>query len=130
MIMMLQTPLHPYLTPKQSQFFDALKHAYGRQPLPSMDTIAKAFGFQHKNSVWQYFKVFKAHGFILEENRRLFINPAYFGAALIDTPIRAGLPSSTEASIERRVSLDETFNLDHPDTVLFKVSGDSMTGLG
>ena len=40
------------LTDKQKTFFEKLKETYGQEMLPSFDTIAKDFGFKHKNSVW------------------------------------------------------------------------------
>ncbi len=52
------------LTPKQQEFFEKLKSAYGKEILPSFETLAEEFGFKHKNSIWQYFNKFKEENLI------------------------------------------------------------------
>jgi SOS regulatory protein LexA len=118
------------LTEKQKKFFEKLKDKYGKEPLPSFESIAIEFGFRHKNSVWQYFNKFKEVDFIREINKKFFINPDMFGAVLFDSPVKAGFPSPAEEHIEKRVSLDSMFDIDAPSTFMFKVSGDSMIDLG
>ena len=61
------------LTEKQKTFFEKLKETYGQEMLPSFDTIAKDFGFKHKNSVWQYFNKLKEEDLIQEKNNRFYI---------------------------------------------------------
>ncbi len=118
------------LTEKQKTFFEKLKEAYGAEALPSFDIIAKDFGFKHKNSVWQYFNKFRDEGLIQEKNNRFYISKENFGAILFTTSVRAGFASVAEDSIEKRVSLDESFAINHPSTFLFTVAGDSMVDLG
>lgn len=118
------------LTDKQKIFFEKLKKTYGKDILPSFEIIAQTFGFKHKNSVWQYFNKFKEEGLILEENKRYRINRNLFGAVKMMSPVRAGFASSGEDYVEKRVSLDEEFQIDNPSTFLFTVSGDSMIELG
>lgn len=118
------------LSEKQKNFFDNLKKAYGKEPLPSFENIAKDFGFKHKNSVWQYFKKLKEQDLVKEKNGKFFINPECFGAILFTSAVRAGFASVAEDSIERRISLDENFNLDSPSIFVFTVSGDSMVNAG
>lgn len=117
-------------TEKQKTFFENLKKLYGKEPLPSFEKIAKDFGFKHKNSVWQYFNKLKEEDLIQEANGRFFINPDMFGAILFSTSVRAGFASFGEEHISKRVSLDESFDLDNPSTFLFTVSGDSMVNAG
>lgn len=112
------------------KFFEKLKKTYGKDILPSFEIIAQTFGFKHKNSVWQYFNKFKEEGLILEENKRYRINRNLFGAVKMMSPVRAGFASSGEDYVEKRVSLDEEFQIDNPSTFLFTVSGDSMIELG
>lgn len=118
------------LSEKQKNFFERLKEKYGKEPLPSFDVIAKDFGFRHKNSVWQYFNKLKEVDFIRESNKRFFINPEIFGAVLFTSSVRAGFANATEDYVEKRVSLDENFKINSPETFLFKVAGDSMVDLG
>ncbi len=115
---------------KQKKFFENLKKLYGKEPLPSYEKIAHDFGYKHKNSVWQYFNKLKEENLICEKNGRFFISPSEFGAILFSSSVRAGFASVGEDSIERRVSLDESFDLDNPSTFMFKVSGDSMVNAG
>ncbi|MBQ8886261.1 MAG: hypothetical protein IJY61_00990 [Candidatus Gastranaerophilales bacterium] len=118
------------LTNKQQIFFEKLKELYGKEVLPSFDIIAKDFGFKHKNSVWQYFNKLKEEDLIQEKNNRFYINKDLFGAVLFSSSVKAGFASVAEDSIEKRVSLDESFQIDNPSTFLFTVSGDSMIDLG
>ncbi len=118
------------LSEKQKNFFENLKKAYGKEPLPSFEKIAQAFGFKHKNSVWQYFNKLKECGLIKETNGKFVINPECFGAILFTSSVRAGFATVAEDSIERRVSLDEKFDLDNPSVFMFTVSGDSMVNAG
>ncbi len=118
------------LTEKQKIFFEKLKELYGKEILPSFDIIAKDFGFKHKNSVWQYFNKLKEEGLINEKNNRFCINKELFGAVLFSSVVKAGFASVADDYIEKRVSLDESFNINSPSTFLFTVSGDSMIELG
>lgn len=118
------------LTEKQKTFFENLKESYGAEALPSFEIIAKEFGFKHKNSVWQYFTKFKEEGLITEKNNRFYISKDMFGAVLFDSSVRAGFASVAEDSIEKRMSLDESFEINSPSTFLFTVAGDSMVDLG
>ena len=118
------------LTNKQQIFFEKLKELYGKEVLPSFDIIARDFGFKHKNSVWQYFNKLKEEDLIQEKNNRFYINKDLFGAVLFSSSVKAGFASVAEDSIEKRVSLDESFAIDNPSTFLFTVSGDSMIDLG
>lgn len=118
------------LSEKQKTFFENLKNAYGKEPLPSFEKIAQAFGFKHKNSVWQYFKKLKENELVKEKNGKFFINPECFGAILFTSSVRAGFATVAEDSIEKRVSLDSEFDLDNPSVFMFTVSGDSMVNAG
>ncbi len=118
------------LSEKQKTFFENLKKIYGKEPLPSFEYIAKDFGFKHKNSVWQYFNKLKEQNLIKEKNGKFFINPEYFGAIMFTSSVRAGFATVAEDSIEKRVSLDQSFDLDNPTVFVFSVSGDSMINAG
>lgn len=118
------------LTEKQKKFFEKLKESYGQEMLPSFEIIAKDFGFKHKNSVWQYFNKLKEEELLIEKNNRFYINKELFGAVLFSSVVKAGFASVADDYIEKRVSLDESFNINNPSTFLFTVSGDSMIDLG
>ncbi len=118
------------LTEKQKTFFENLKKIYGTEPLPSFEVIARDFGFKHKNSVWQYFSKLKEENLIKEKNNRFYINKEMFGAIVFTSSVRAGFASVAEESIEKRISLDENFEINNPSTFVFTVAGDSMVDLG
>lgn len=118
------------LTEKQKTFFEKLKDLYGKEALPSFDVIAKDFGFKHKNSVWQYFNKLREEDLIHEHNNRFYINKELFGAVLFSSVVKAGFASVADDYVEKRVSLDESFDINNPSTFLFTVSGDSMIDLG
>ncbi len=118
------------LTEKQKIFFEKLKESYGKEVLPSFEVISKNFGFKHKNSVWQYFNKLKEENLIEERNGRFFINKELFGAVLFSSAVKAGFASVADDYAEKRVSLDESFEINNPSTFLFTVSGDSMIDLG
>ncbi len=118
------------LTEKQKTFFEKLKELYGNEMLPSFEVIAKNFGFKHKNSVWQYFNKLKEENLIQEKNGRFFINKELFGAVMFSSVVKAGFASVADDYVEKRVSLDESFDINAPSTFLFTVSGDSMIDLG
>ena len=118
------------LTEKQKIFFEKLKETYGQEVLPSFEQIAKDFGFKHKNSVWQYFNKLKDEDLIQEKNNRFYINKELFGAILFSSVVKAGFASVADDYVEKRISLDESFNINSPSTFLFTVSGDSMINLG
>lgn len=118
------------LTEKQKIFFEKLKELYGQDVLPSFDIIAKEFGFKHKNSVWQYFNKLKEENLIEERNNHFYINKELFGAILFSSAVKAGFASVAEDYVEKRVSLDDSFDINNPSTFLFTVSGDSMIDLG
>ncbi len=118
------------ITEKQKQFFEKLKSKYGKEILPSFETIAQELGFKHKNSVWQYFNKFKDYGLIEEKNGRFSIAKALFGAIEFSSSVKAGFADVAEDAIEKRVSLDDAFEIDSPSTFIFTVSGDSMIDLG
>lgn len=118
------------LTEKQKTFFEKLKELYGQDMLPSFEIIAQEFGFKHKNSVWQYFNKLKEEDLIQEKNNRFYINKNLFGAVLFSSSVKAGFASVADDYIEKRISLDESFDINNPSTFLFTVSGDSMIDLG
>lgn len=118
------------LTEKQKIFFERLKELYGKEVLPSFDIIAKDMGFKHKNSVWQYFNKLKEENLIQENNNRFYINKELFGAVLFSSVVKAGFASVADDYIEKRISLDDSFEINDPATFLFTVSGDSMIDLG
>ena len=118
------------ITEKQKHFFEKIKSKYGKEPLPSFETIAHDFGFKHKNSIWQYFNKFKEYGLIDKKNGRFSISKDLFGAIEFSSTVKAGFASVAEDTIERRISLDEAFEIDSPSTFIFTVSGDSMIDLG
>ena len=118
------------LTIKQQIFFENLKNKYSNQPLPSYDKIAKELGFKSKNSIRQYMEILKKENLIQQINNSLNINPNQFGASLVSSYIRAGFAGIMDDKIEKRMSLDDIFDVNSPSTFIFRVSGDSMVDIG
>ncbi len=118
------------LTVKQQIFFEKLKENYSNRALPSYDKIASDMRFKSKNSVKQYIEVLKREDLIQNINNSLYINQNQFGANLIMSSVKAGFAGIMDDKIEKRVSLDDLFNINSPSTFIFKVSGDSMQDIG
>ena len=118
------------LTKKQKVFFDSLKEKYGSKALPSFEKLKLAFHFKSKNSIRQYFEVFKKENLIYLEDDNFFINPNCLGANLVFSCVKAGFASIMDDKIEKRISFDNIFETNSPSTFVFKVSGDSMQDVG
>lgn len=118
------------LTQKQKDVFNRLKDTYQNRALPSYEKLKSELEFKSKNSIKQYFEIFKKHDLIIEEDNNSYINPNLFGAKLMSSYVRAGFAGIMDDKIEKRISLDEMLNINSPSTFVFKVSGDSMTDIG
>ncbi len=118
------------MTQKQKDFFDILKKTYGSNPLPSLENIKNELGFKSKNSIAQYFSLFKKMGLIEKNNSFNYINKNFLGANLFSSKVRAGFGNAYEDFGEKLISFDEVLELHSPSTFVFKVSGDSMVDLG
>jgi len=51
------------------------------------------------------------------------------GAKLMSCAVKAGFAAIMDDKIEKRISLDEIFEINSPSTFVFKVSGDSMSDI-
>ncbi len=118
------------LTLKQQIFFEKLKETYSDKALPSYEKIARTLGFKSKNSVKQYMEILKREDLIEKVNDSFYINKNQFGANLIMSSVKAGFAGIMDDKIEKRMSLDDIFNINSPSTFIFKVSGDSMQDIG
>ena len=118
------------LTKKQSDFFNSLKESYGLKVLPSFEKLKTLYHFKSKNSIKQYFEVFKKENLIITEDNNFFINPDTLGANLVMSYVKAGFASVMDDKIEKRISFDDIFELNSPSAFVFKVSGDSMQEAG
>lgn len=118
------------LSEKQKIFFEKLKDHFQTNALSSYEKIKNIFGYKSKNSVKQYIEILKKENFIISVDDKLYINKNFFKAPLCSTSVKAGFASILEDKIEKRISLDEMFNLNSPSCFIFKVSGDSMENIG
>ena len=118
------------LNSKQKNFFEKLKEKYTRFALPSYEKIALALGYKSKNSIKQYMEIFKKEHLIFESEGFSYIDPSQFGAYLLSSYVKAGFASIMDDKIEKRLSLDDIFNINSPSTFVFKVSGNSMCDIG
>lgn len=118
------------LTQKQKTFFETIKENYGTKALSSFENMRKIFGFKSKNSIKQYIEALKRKNLIVENENKLYINPAEFGAPLVLNSVKAGFATIMDDKIEKRISMDEVLEINSPSTFVFKVSGDSMCEAG
>ena len=95
------------LTQKQKDVFNRLKDTYQNRALPSYEKLKSELEFKSKNSIKQYFEIFKKHDLIIEEDNNFYINPNLFGAKLMSSYVRAGFAGIMDDKIEKRISLDE-----------------------
>ena len=117
------------LTLKQQNFFELLVQTYGKDALPSLETIRENLGYKSKNSIAQYLKTLKGLSLVKERSGRLYIK-TLAGAPLLATKVRAGFANALDDIVDKRISFDEILKLDSPSVFVFKVSGDSMVELG
>ena len=118
------------LTSRQKDFLLKLKENYGAFALPSYETIRNDLKFKSKNSIKQYIEVLKEKDFIFFQNDNLYLKTELFGAKLVSSSVKAGFASIMDDKIEKRISMDEIFDINSPSTFVFKVSGDSMSDIG
>jgi len=118
------------ITKKQKEFFEKLKSEFASKPFASFDKIKELFGYKSKNSIKQYFDVFLEKGLILNSDNKYYINPKYLGARFAASRVKAGFAAIMEDKIDSRISFDNLFNLHSPSVFVFRVSGDSMSGIG
>lgn len=118
------------LTAKQLTFFEKIKELYQTNPLPSYEEIKNEFNFKSKNSVKQYFDIYKKENLIFERGKNLYISEKLFGAPLMHSSLKAGFASIMDDKIEKRISMDDILNINSPSTFVFNVSGDSMQDIG
>lgn len=118
------------VTKKQQDFLNKLIETYGKNSLPSYDTICKDLGYKSKNSIWQYFKSLIEEGFINVQNNRYFLAHNLFGIDYFDQGVRAGFPSPAEDYPVDKISLDEMLIKKPASTFTVRVVGDSMIEAG
>lgn len=118
------------VTKKQQDFLNKLIETYGKESLPSYDTICKDLGYKSKNSIWQYFKCLIEEGFILVENNRYFLAQNLMGIDYFDQGVRAGFPSPAEDYPVDKISLDEMMIKRPSSSFSVRVVGDSMIEAG
>jgi repressor LexA len=118
------------LTSKQKDFLFKLKESYGTLALPSYETIKNDLNFKSKNSIKQYIETLKNKSLIFSQNNNLYLKTELFGAKLVFSNVKAGFASIMDDKIEKRISMDEIFDINSPSTFVFKVSGDSMCDIG
>ena len=117
------------LTLKQQNFFELLVQTYGKDALPSLETIRENLGYKSKNSIAQYLKTLKELSLVKERSGRLYIK-TLADAPLLATKVRAGFANALDDIVDKRISFDEILQLDNPSVFVFRVSGDSMVELG
>lgn len=118
------------LTKKQIDFFEKLKENFSSKPLPSFEKLKDLFEFKSKNSIKQYFDALYNKNYILNSDKKFYINPKFLGAKLAHSSVKAGFAAIMDDKIDSRISFDNLFNLNSSSIFVFKVSGDSMCEIG
>lgn len=118
------------ITRKQTIFLNKLIELYGKEPLPSIENIAKDLGYKSKNSVWQYFQTMINQELVQKRKNRYYLSLNLFGINYIEQPVRAGFPSPSEDYQIKKISFDEMLIKNRASTFTISVSGDSMINAG
>ena len=116
------------LTQKQQKFLSTISDLYGTRALPSLETIKRELNFKSKNSIQQYIKILASKNYIIKSDNHFYLNNQ--GAPLMSHNVKAGFAGIMDDKIEKRISMDELFEINSPSTFVFKVSGDSMCEIG
>jgi repressor LexA len=113
-------------------YLEALQDYYARhRALPSYASIGALLGLRSKSSVAALVARLKLAGLLdSTPDRRLAPTRRFFGRALADSPVPAGLPNPIEDAAADALTIDD-YLIDRPSqTVLVRVKGDSMQDAG
>ncbi len=106
-----------------------LKKFYRRfRRLPSFSEMLDLFGLSSKNSVFKIVQKFIEEGYIRKENNIYAPTLKFFALPLLGI-VKAGFPIIADEN-KNYLTLDEFLIEDPTSSFLFKVSGDSLSGIG
>lgn len=106
-----------------------LKKFYRRfRRLPSFSEMLDLFGLNSKNAIFKIIKKMVDEGFIKKENNIYAPTSKFFGLPFLGI-IKAGFPIIADED-KNYLTLDEFLIEDPTSSFLFKVSGDSLIGVG
>lgn len=129
------SPLNEQQEPRMShdrQYLEKLQDYYARyRVLPSYAAMGELLGLRSKSSVAALVERLKEAGFVeATPGRRLAPTAQFFGRAIANSPVRAGMPQAAEAGSSETISLDGYLVEKPSRTVLIRVRGDSMNDAG
>lgn len=106
-----------------------LKKFYRRfRRLPSFSEMLDLFGLSSKNAVFKIVQKFIEEGFIRKENNIYAPTSKFFALPLLGV-VKAGFPIIADED-KNYLTLDEFLIEDPNSSFLFRVSGDSLSGIG
>ena len=109
-----------------------LQDYYARhRALPSYSSIGALLGLRSKSSVAAMVARLKLAGYLdTTPDRRLAPTARFFGRALAESPVQAGMPNPVEDGRGDALTIDD-YLIERPSqTVLIRVRGDSMIDVG
>ncbi len=113
-------------------YLTSLQDYYARhRVLPSYASIGGLLGLKSKSSVAAMVARLKLAGYLESTpDRRLAPTKRFFARPLAESPVRAGLPETMDASEADALTIDD-YLIERPSqTVLIRVKGDSMMDAG
>ena len=113
-------------------YLTSLQDYYARhRVLPSYASIGGLLGLKSKSSVAAMVARLKLAGYLESTpDRRLAPTKRFFARPLAESPVRAGMPETMDASEADALTIDD-YLIERPSqTVLIRVKGDSMMDAG
>ncbi len=108
---------------------EQLKKFYRRfRRLPSFSEMLDLFGLNSKNAVFKIVQKFIEEGYIRKENNIYAPTSKFFALPLLGI-VKAGFPIISDED-KNYLTLDEFLIEDPTSSFLFRVSGDSLIGIG
>jgi repressor LexA len=99
------------------------------QAFPAMAKVCEVVGLSSTSSVFAMFRRLTDAGYLQRVDRRIVPTKKFFARPVIGS-VRAGVPQPESQEAVELMSIDDYLVDDPNRTVLSKVRGDSMTGVG
>lgn len=113
----------------ETQISKLRSHYHKSGSLPTYDELCQVLGYKSKSTVFYLANHLVRLGVLRRKNHKLFPGPQFRSVPYFKS-VKAGFPGPAEEEANDRLSLDR-FLIDKPlSTLLIRVKGDSMTGVG
>jgi repressor LexA len=113
----------------ESQISKLRRHYRQSGSLPNYDSLRRVLGYKSKSTAYYLVNHLIRLGVLRRKDHKLFPGPNFQSIPFFRS-VRAGFPGPAEEEANDRLSLDQ-FLIDKPlSTLLIRVKGDSMVGVG